>query len=91
MIFLMILFLVVIFLLSIYVRNKTNKFANFIKKKDVQIRYEGICRFFVELILIITIGNLINIVYGDFSNVFSKISYAISVIFIVLTFCFILY
>ena len=62
-------------------RKKTGKFANFIRNKEISLRYEGMSRFFVEIILQFSVVNFINLIYGDFSNIFNIISYVISIIF----------
>ena len=66
----------------LWVRKKTNKFANFVRRKELSLRYEGISRFFVEIILQFSVVNFINLIYGDFSNAFDVISYLISIVFI---------
>ena len=62
-------------------RKKTGKFANFIRNKEISLRYEGMSRFFVEITLQFSVVNFINLIYGDFSNIFNIISYVISIIF----------
>ena len=91
MILQMLVILAGLFVLYILVRNKTNKFANFIKQKDINLRYEGITRFFVELILVISVANFINLVNGNFGNVFEIISYLFSIILLIMTFALIIY
>ena len=91
MILIMLLLLISLFILRMHVRNKTNKFANFIKQKDIDFRYEGITRFFVEFILVISIANFINLVYGGFEDVFASVSYVLSIVILTLTLLLIIY
>ena len=87
----MLLSLAGLYILRILVRDKINKFANFIKKKDIDFRYEGITRFFVEFILVISIANFINLVYGGFGDVFESVWYMLSVVILILTLLLIIY
>ena len=91
MILLMLLSLAGLYILRMLVRNKTNKFSNFIKQKDIDFRYEGITRFFVEFILVISISNFINLVYGGFGDVLELVSYMFSVVILTLTLLLIIY
>ena len=91
MILIMLLWLAVLYILRMLVRNKTNKFANFIKQKDIDFRYEGITRFFAEFILVISISNFINLTYGGFGDVFESVSYVLSVVILTLTLSLIIY
>ena len=74
------LFTTIIFLLFLGLKNKSNKFANFIKKKDIDIRYEGLSRFFMELSLNLSVVCIINLLYGNFRAIFSAISFYISIL-----------
>ena len=74
------LFTTIIFLLFLRWKNKSSKFANFIKKKDIDLRYEGLSRFFMELFLNLWVVCIINLLYGNFRAIFSAISYYISIL-----------
>ena len=91
MILFILVVLLVLFLLFILARNWTNKFANFIKKKEIDFRYEGISRFFVELILVISVANFINLTFGSFSDPISKISFIFSATLLIWTLLLIVY
>ena len=78
-------------LLSYFWRNKDNKVANFIKRKDIEIRYEGLSRFFFEIVLSLSFVSFINLIYGNWRNPFNIISYAFATIFILCCFYMILY
>ena len=87
------LLVIIIFLIFIWLRNKSNKFANFIKRKDIDLRYEGLSRFFMELLLSLSVFNFINLIYGNFGNIFDIISYSISILltlgtFLMVGYCF---
>ena len=76
---LMALFTTIIFLIFLKLKNKSNKFANFIKRKDIKLRYEGLSRFFMELFLNLSVVSIINLLYGNFRTIFSAISFSISI------------
>ena len=86
MIALFIIFVVIIYIMSVWLKNKSGKIANFIKRKDIDIRYEGLSRFFMEFLLNLSIVNFINLIYGDFNGAFDAISYLISIFFTIVTF-----
>ena len=93
MIILFALLAIIIFLVFIWLRNKSNKFANFIKRKDIELRYEGLSRFFMELLLSLSVVNFINLLYGNFGDIFNIISCSISIlltlgIFFMIGYCF---
>ena len=73
-----------------FVRN-THKFAEFIKRKDIDMRYEGMSRFFMEILLTLSIAIWINLIYGDFCNIFNIISYAFSIVLLIGIFWIIIY
>ena len=75
MILFMLSLLFILYILYLLVKNKSNWFANFIKRKEIDFRYEGISRFFVELILFISVANFINLTFGSFSDPISKFSF----------------
>ena len=70
-------FIVIIYLCA---RKKTSKFANFIKRKEIDLRYEGLSRFFIEIILQISVFCFINLIYGNLNDIFDIISYSVSII-----------
>ena len=74
-IFLIILFASLFLLLSYWWRNKDNKFAKFIKKKDIELRYEGVTRFYIEIVLNLSFVSFINLVYGKYYDPFDLVSY----------------
>ena len=80
MIFLIILLVGGLALLYFLCRNKTSRVANFIRKKDLSIRYEFISRFFSELAITLAVASLINIIYGSTSDVMGYIAYIISIL-----------
>ena len=90
-ILLFIWFIVLIAILNNILKNKTNKFANFIKKKDIDIRYEGISRFCVEIFMGLSFVVFVNLIYGNLKDIFGIISYVSAGLFIVPIFWIILY
>ena len=91
LILLLILFVLFIALLNYWLRKKTNKFAKFIKNKDLDIRYEGISRFFFEIWLNLTFVWLVNIISGESDNLFEIISYVIAILFLIILFWILIY
>ena len=84
-------FIALIAILSNWLKDKNNKFANFIKKKDIEIRYEGISRFCVEIIMGLSFVVFVNLTYGETNDTFGIVSYSLAGLFLVLAFCVILY
>ena len=82
-IFIMISFIALFAILNIWMRQKTNKIASFIKKKDFELRYEGISRLFIEIMLNMSFYCFINIIYGSLNNFFNAISYIIAILLLV--------
>ena len=83
-----------IMLIYIWLKKKSNRFANFIKRKDIEFRYEGLSRFIMEILLNLSVVNWINLIYGNFGDLFNIISYSISIlltiwIFYMISYCFI--
>ena len=91
MLLFMLSLLLILFILYLLVRNKSNWFANFIKRKEIDFRYEGICKFFAELVLVISVANFINLIYGSLNDIVSIISFLLSAVLLFLTFLLILY
>ena len=88
------LFLLVVFVIYIIYKllnNRSNKFVNFIKRKDIELRYEGLTRFFMEILLNMFIVNLINMSYGKFKDSFDIISYTVSIILTLVIFYMVIY
>ena len=69
-----------IFLIFIWMKNKSNRFSTFIKRKDIDLRYEGLTRFFMELVLGLSIANFINLLYGNFRDIFNIVSSSASIV-----------
>lgn len=59
-------------------RKKDSKIVKLIRRVDKSVRYESLTRFFVELMLNITVASLINITYGMSHKVEEVISYSIA-------------
>ena len=90
-IFIFALFVFTIWVLYKLLANKVNKFANFIKKKDYDLRYEGISRFIMELMLNLWVLIWINIIYGNFNNIFNISSYVVTFLLTLVIFFMIVY
>ena len=93
-IILMLLFLlsvILVALLSYRLRKKENRFANYIRNKDLDFRYEGISRFFIEMILKLSFVSLVNVIFGDQNNIFDIVSYIIACLFLLLILSMIFY
>ena len=80
MILLIVLLAIIIFLIFLWWKQRSNKFANFIKRKDIELRYEGLSRFFMELLLNLSVVNFINLLYGRYGDIFDSISYSVSIL-----------
>ena len=80
MIFLIGMMVGLLTLLFFITRKKSSRFANFIKKKDMSIRYEFLSRFFVELTITLSVASLINIVYGQRQEAMDYIAYVLAVL-----------
>ena len=65
MILLFVLFALTLSLLVRCQRNKNSYCARKVRKMDMSVRYESITRFYVEIMLHLTVAALINIVYGE--------------------------
>ena len=79
MIVLFLSFVALIVVIYLCIQKKTSKFANFIKRKDINLRYEGLSRFFIEIILQISVFCFINLIYGSFNDIFDILSYSVSI------------
>ena len=90
-IFIFALFVFTIWVLCKLLANKVNKFANFIKKKDYDLRYEGISRFIMKLMLNLWVLIWINIIYGNFNNIFNISSYVVTFLLTLVIFFMIVY
>ena len=86
-----VLFVVILSLLNFLLKNKVNKFAIFIKNKDLDIRYEGISRFIIEMSLNLTFVSIVNIIYGDYNSFFDIVSYVIACVLLSFMFCMLIY
>ena len=80
MILMMLLLVVFVQIIYRYTSNKNNKFANIVKNKDIELRYESVSRFFWEIVLNLSVVNWINFAYGNFYNIFNGISYVTTII-----------
>jgi hypothetical protein len=72
---------VIAVILTILIRcskNKRNWFGKLIRKMDSSIRYESMTRFFVEIMLVVSIAAFINITFGSFSSIEDIASYALA-------------
>ena len=93
MILLIASFATIIYLIFLWWKERSNKFANFIKRKDIDLRYEGLSRFFMELLLNLSVVNFINLLYGSYGGIFGSISYSVSIlltlgIFFMIIYCY---
>ena len=78
-------------LLSYWLKDKNGKIAKFIKNKEIELRYEGLTRFFAEIVLGLSFLIFINMVYGNTSDLFGIASYVLSSLFLVSAFYMIMY
>ena len=85
------LIIVSLFALSYFLKNRDSKVANFIKRKDLEIRYEGVTRFYIEIALGLSFVTFVNIIFGEASDPFSIVSYAFASLFLISSFYVILY
>ena len=90
-IFLFTSFVSFIWLLSYLLRKKSNRFANYIKRNDISLRYQGVSRFSVEIILNLSVVCMINFSYGSFKDLFNSFSIIIAIIMILKVMYFISY
>ena len=66
-------------LLKCILKDKDTKLAQFIKKKDIELWFQGLTRFFVEIVLNLAIVIFINLTYGVINDAFSIVSLIISI------------
>ena len=88
---LMILFVMLLAFLSFCLRKKSGKFSNFIKKKDSDIRYEGLTRFFMEIMLNLSFLWFINLIFGNLIGIFNIISYIVAILLLIANFYVMIY
>ena len=79
-IFWFILFVSTIWFLSHLLSKKSNRFAEYIKKKKISLRYEGISRFSAEIVLNLSVVCMIHFSYGNFRDLFNSFSYSIAIV-----------
>ena len=86
------IFLIIwILLLKYFWRNKSNKVANFIRKKEIELRYEGLSRFYFEIVLNLSFLAFYNMTYGSLNNLFDVVSYICAGLFLIFVFYTIIY
>ena len=83
-----------IMLLYCWIKRKSNKCVGFIRQKEIDLRYEGISRFFMENLISLSVVIWINLTYTDFIDIFDYISYSVAItlmicVFLVCGYCFI--
>ena len=83
--------IVSLFALSYFLKNRDNKVANFIKRKDMETRYEGVSRFYIEIALDLFFVTFVNIIFGVSNDPFSILSCAFASLFLISSFYVILY
>jgi cysteine-rich repeat protein len=59
-------------------KKKRNWFGRVIKRMDSSVRYESMTRFFVEIMLVVSIAAFINITFGSFANIEDIVSYSLA-------------
>ena len=80
MIVLFILFVLVVYIIFRKLKESKNKLGEFIKRKDIELRYEGLSRFFMEILLNMSVVILINFAYGNYKDPFDIVSCIVSII-----------
>ena len=78
MIFLLLLWGILLAIFFRFCKQSNSKFARFLRKIDLQIRYETMTRIFVEAMLNLSVSSLINICYGKKDDAQDIISYGVA-------------
>ena len=91
MITLLTLFMVTIYLLSLWNKNSDKCLANRIHKTGKSMRYENYTKFWVEIMLNLTVGLLINLWHGKNDLLVDRIANSVASLFLVFTLLLILY
>ena len=61
-----------------YYKNSDSRTAKFLRKIDIQIRYETMTRIFIEAMLNLSISSIINLSYGSYHNIQDLISFIVA-------------